>query len=141
MSKRKLSLLLVDDNIPFVNRMVSLLSEVEDICDFHTAHNYDEAIFLLDKETDLVLLDIQMPGKNGMNILKQIKNSANNCEVVMLTNSTGDYYREQCRKLGVLFFLDKTNEFELVPGMIKEFAFQNNYKIGNYPDNTTRIPN
>ena len=141
MSKRKLSLLIVDDNIQFVKRMISLLSEVDDICDLHTAHNYDEAFFQLDKETDLVLLDIQMPGKNGMNILKQIKDSSNNCEVVMLTNSTGDYYREQCQKLGALFFLDKTNDFELVPDMIKEFAIRNIYKIDNCPEKTTRIPN
>jgi len=88
------------------------------------------------KKPDLALLDIQLPGKNGMDLLKGIKDSTKECEVVMLTNSAGEYYREQCRKLGALRFFDKTNDFELVPAMIKDFAIQNNNKTGVAPKNS-----
>ena len=126
MKKKKLSILIVDDNVHFVERMISLLHEVDGISTIHTAHNYDEAFLLLDQKPDLALLDIQLPGKNGMDLLKRIKGSVNDCEVIMLSNCAGEYYREQCKKLGALRFFDKTNDFELVPALINEYAVQTN---------------
>jgi two-component system chemotaxis response regulator CheY len=119
MIKRKLSILIVDDNINFVTRLVSLLHDTENISSINMAHSYEEAAALLTGEPDLVLLDINLPGKNGMSLLKKIKESENNCEVIMMTNYTGEYYRRQCKKMGALFFLDKTNDFEQVPDIIK----------------------
>jgi DNA-binding NarL/FixJ family response regulator len=127
MKRKKLSVLIVDDNIGFVRRMTALLNEVDDISAIHTAHNYDEAFEMLDKKPDFTLLDIHLPGKNGMDILKRLKSSAKDCEVIMLTNTTDEYYREQCKKLGASFFFDKTNDFEKVPIKIKEFAMQGNW--------------
>ena len=114
--------MIVDDNENFVRRMVSLLNDVKQIRVIHTAHSYDEARLLLDKKPDLALVDIHLRGKNGMHLLKSIKDDGKGCEVFMVTNTTGDYYREQCKKLGALRFFDKTNDFDLVPGMIKDFA-------------------
>jgi len=129
MKNQKLSILLVDDNVHFIRRMISILKEVEDVSFIHTAHHSEEAIGLLDKKPDLVFLDIAMPGKNGMDLLKRIKASGKDCEVIMLSNSAGEYYREQCKKLGALHFLDKTNEFEQVPSVIRDFAIQNIHKL------------
>jgi DNA-binding NarL/FixJ family response regulator len=120
--KEKLSILIVDDNIHFVRRMIGILDEVKDISFIHTAHHYEEAFGLLEKKPDLVLLDINLAGKNGINLLKKIKGSKKACEVIMLTNHVSDYYRDECMRLGAMQFLDKTNEFELVPGMIRDFA-------------------
>jgi DNA-binding NarL/FixJ family response regulator len=120
----KISLLIVDDNVSFVGRMISFLKEVDAVGVIHAAYNYDEAYELLDQKPNLVLLDIQMPGKNGMKLLKQIKDSTANCGVIMLTNNTNEYYRHQCKKLGASHFLDKTNEFELVPGIINDLSIR-----------------
>lgn len=106
--------------------MISMLSEVADMLQIHTAHHSDEAFGLLDRRPDLVLLDINMPGKNGMDLLKRIKSTVKSCEVVMVSNYAGEYYRETCKKLGALQFLDKTNDFELVPSLVKNFAIKNN---------------
>jgi len=126
MKKQKLSILLVDDNIHFIRRMISILKEVDDISHIHTAHHSEEAMGLLDKKPDLVFLDIAMPGKNGMDLLKRIKASGRNCEVIMLSNNAGEFYRQRCKKLGALHFLDKTNEFELVPSVIRQYANKTN---------------
>lgn len=116
--------MIVDDNINFVSRMISLLNDLDNINVIYTAYDYHEAVRLLGAKPDLILLDISMPGKNGMSVLRTIKDSAEECEVIMLTNHSGEYYRQQCKKLGARHFLDKTNDFELVPGMIKDFAVQ-----------------
>jgi YesN/AraC family two-component response regulator len=128
--KEKLSILLIDDNAHFTKRMVSILNEeVDDISFIHTANHAEEALGLLDKQPDLVFLDINMPGKNGLDLLKRIKSTTKNCEVVMLSNHSEQYYREQCRKLGAFHFLDKTIEFEQVPSVIKNFAARNGHKL------------
>lgn len=109
--------------------MQSLLREIEGVGPIHTAFNYDEAFLLLEEEPDLVLLDIKLPDQNGMNLLKQIKDSEGKSEVVMLTNYVGEPYRRECRELGALHFFDKTNEFDKIPDMVKEFTVRNNSRL------------
>lgn len=56
-----------------MDRMISLLEEVTTNKRISTASNYEEARRLLSGEQqDIVLLDINMPGKNGIELLKFI---------------------------------------------------------------------
>lgn len=121
MTKRKLSILIVDDNVNFITRMISLINEAGASSIIHSANSYDEATLMLTDKTDLVLLDINLPGRNGLSLLKKIKEQSRNCEVIMVSNHTGDYYRQQCKKLGAWLFLDKTNDFDLIPAIVKKF--------------------
>ncbi|MEO7924235.1 MAG: response regulator [Chitinophagaceae bacterium] len=117
--KEKKTILIVDDNLNFVDRMISLLQEVINVGEIHTAVDYDEARRLLaQEEPDIVLLDINLPGKNGIELLKMIKKNSSDCEVIMITNHADDYYRQQCYEQGAKYFLDKSNDFLLVAGII-----------------------
>ena len=65
---KKQTILIVDDNLNFVDRMIGLLREVTNVGDIHTAADYEEARRLLAEEKpDAVLLDINLPGKNASN--------------------------------------------------------------------------
>jgi CheY-like chemotaxis protein len=114
-------LLIVDDNVNFISRMIGLLENVvadKEIC---VANNFDEAIsFFEDTDPDIILLDINMPGKNGMDLLKYMKQKKMHAQVIMLTNHAEDYYKQQCLELGAKLFLDKSHDFGLVPGVIKK---------------------
>ena len=126
--KKELTILIVDDNKNFVDRMISLLEEVTTNKRISTASNYEEARRLLSGEQqDIVLLDINMPGKNGIELLKFIMQKNNQSEVIMITNHADTYYKEQCTELGAKYFLDKSKDFALVPGIVKEF-FLKKYK-------------
>lgn len=117
-------ILIVDDNMNFVDRMIGLLEEVANISYVHVATDYEEARRLLIQENpDVVLLDINLPGKNGIEILKLIKQNKAECEVIMITNHADDYYRQQCHDLGAKYFLDKSNDFALVPELISQRGF------------------
>ena len=114
-------ILIVDDNMNFVDRMVGLLEEVDGLGAIHVASDFDEARRILaDEDPDIVLLDINLPGKNGIELLKLIKKNSAVCEVIMITNHADDYYRDQCYELGATHFLDKSNDFALVPGIIRQ---------------------
>lgn len=118
------TVLIVDDNMNFVDRMIGLLDEttIENII---VASDYDEARKVLaHEEPNIALLDINLPGKNGIELLKLIRSSNKPCEVIMITNHADDYYRQQCFDLGAKHFLDKSNDFAQVPGIIRNYAIQ-----------------
>ena len=120
--QNKFVILIVDDNTNFVNRMVGLLSDTQHHWEIKTATNYDQALqLMLSSDPNVFLLDINLPGKNGIEILRYIKRSGNSGEVIMITNHADEYYKEQCRQLGATYFLDKSYDFALIPGIIYEF--------------------
>jgi len=125
MSNKNFSILIVDDNSGFVARMRGILDELETFITIHSAGNFDEAYQILAEEKpDLVLLDIRLPGKSGMNLLQLIKKSEAKCRVIMNSNYSNDHYRQQCKDLGAAYFLDKTNDFEIVPELVRQLAME-----------------
>jgi DNA-binding NarL/FixJ family response regulator len=121
MQAKKLSILIVDDNSYYTKRMTDILKELDNISTVNTAGNFDEAFTMLDtKDHDMVLLDIKLPGGSGMDLLKKIKQSDKDCEVIMVSNCTDEFYKKQCKKLGASYFIDKTKDFEMVPVLLRE---------------------
>ena len=114
-------ILIVDDNLNFVDRMIGLLNEVAGVGEIMVASDFDEARRVLAEENpNVVLLDINLPGKNGIELLLLIKKNKEECELIMITNHADDYYRNQCYELGAAYFLDKSNDFAQVPNIIRQ---------------------
>jgi DNA-binding NarL/FixJ family response regulator len=107
--------LIVDDSEPIRERLAALLAESAQIQVVGQAGNSRdawEAVRFL--KPDIVILDIRMPGSNGIALLKQIKARYPEMTVIMLTNFDNTQYRRQCRLLGANYFLNKTMEFEKI---------------------------
>ena len=101
--------------------MISLLSELAVIGEIKVASNYEEGKRILETQMpDLVLLEIRIQGKSGIELLRFIKSSEQACQVMMVTNQVDDYYRNLCQKLGADYFFDKTNDFPVIPDVIRE---------------------
>ena len=68
----KIKLLLVDDEKDFIESLAERL-QLRDF-DVKTALNGDDAIKLVNEnEFDIIILDVKMPGKSGIDTLKEIK--------------------------------------------------------------------
>ncbi len=81
---RKPRLLLVDDEIPFVANLLKLLSHRG--YEVSTAHDGDSALRIVqEREFDVVILDQNMPGKDGITVLRELKKKQPHLEVVILT--------------------------------------------------------
>ncbi|MFZ0132212.1 MAG: response regulator transcription factor [Desulfobacterales bacterium] len=107
--------LIVDDAKQVRERLISLLSEYPEIRVVGQASNAKEALKALDHETpDTVILDIRLPGKNGIELLKEIKSAHRAVTVIMLTNYDFEHYRQQSLQLGADYFFNKTLELEKV---------------------------
>ncbi len=81
---KSIKVLIVDDEIRMC-RTLEILLQSEGGFKVDTAHNAIEALQKLEDTTDVVVTDISMPGRDGMSLLKEIKERAPNTRVVMMT--------------------------------------------------------
>ncbi len=113
-------ILIVDDNKKYVERLIDMLEEVADTSSITVAHNYDDAVQKIAFEKpSVVLLDMNMPGKSGFEVLRYIKSGRWECKIVMVTNHSNDSYRRLCKEAGADHFLDKSKEFDLIPSIVE----------------------
>ncbi|OBU11869.1 envelope stress response regulator transcription factor CpxR [Morganella psychrotolerans] len=105
-------ILLVDDD----RELTSLLKELLDMEGFNVviAHDGEQALTLIDDSIDLLLLDIMMPRKNGIETLKELRQNFQT-PVIMLTARGSDLDRVLGLELGADDYLPKPfNDRELV---------------------------
>jgi DNA-binding NarL/FixJ family response regulator len=112
-------LLIIDSSSFIIERLVAMLKEVKVIKKIFTATDYDTALDVLQKtKTDVILLDIQLPDKNGIHLLKHIVYHFPKIKVIVLSNLVSDYYQKLCKKEGACFFIDKSKDFDKIPEVI-----------------------
>ncbi|MBW1709271.1 MAG: response regulator [Deltaproteobacteria bacterium] len=101
-----LQLLLVDDEERFLETTQRLL-EKRDIRTY-TATNGLDALRLLDEyRIDVVILDVKMPGLDGVEVLRRIKQKKPLVEVIMLTGHASVESAVEGLKLGAFDYLMK----------------------------------
>jgi len=68
----------------------------------------DEALKIIEQEIpDLILLDIKMPKKNGIEVLEILRKSHPEIKIVMETSVYEDETKKQCLDLGAIDYLKK----------------------------------
>ncbi|HXG19181.1 MAG TPA: response regulator transcription factor, partial [Methylomirabilota bacterium] len=93
-----LRILLVDDSQTFLDAAIHALTVDPRIEVVGSALSGQEGVALVnEKQPDLVLMDIAMPGMNGMDATRRIKSQPNAPRVVMLTSYDIERYRSAAR--------------------------------------------
>jgi len=82
-----------------------------------TVEEASEAVRTL--RPDVVILDMQMPGGTGLDVLATMKRDQVSCVVIVLTNFAYPQYRKKCLASGANFFLDKSTEFDKVGDVLR----------------------
>ena len=82
---------------------------------------------------DVVILDIQMPGGSGLDVLQAIKEDRADTIVMILTNYPYPQYRQKCLEGGAAFFFDKSTEFEQVPAVFRQLIRESRIRSGLSP--------
>ena len=103
---RKAHLLLVDDNpntLASLSRAFRLAGHEATVCD-----NAARAVELLRTETfDLILSDVVMPGKSGLELLEDLKKAGVKTPIVLVSGQANIEMAVRATKLGALDFLEK----------------------------------
>lgn len=63
---------------------------------------------------DVVVLDLNLAGGSGLEVLQALRANRPTPKVMVLTNYSDRFYRRKCLGLGAEWFFDKTLEFERV---------------------------
>ena len=120
--QKKLKLLLVDDEIDFLKTIAERLR----LKDFEViaASTGEEAIASAENEFfDVAVVDFQMPGMDGTQVLKVLKDRHRYLEIIMLTGHATIDSAVESTKLGAFKYLEKPYDFEKLVEVIKE-AFE-----------------
>jgi DNA-binding NtrC family response regulator len=105
------NVLLVDDEKDFVEMLSLRLQETGERVT--PAYNGKECLETLEKKNiDVVILDIKMPGMDGIETLREIKRKHPLVEVIMLTGHGTTETAVQGMKLGAYDYLLKPADFE-----------------------------
>ena len=111
--------LLVDDEREFVHT----LSERLLLRDMGSAVAYDgeSALSLVrEDEPEVMILDLKMPGIDGIEVLRQVKETNPEIEVIILTGHGSEADREICMKLGAFAYLQKPVDIDLLSETLKK---------------------
>jgi DNA-binding NarL/FixJ family response regulator len=112
-------LLIIDSSLFLIERLVNMINEAKSIKQIFTASDYNTALSVLQKQkVDIVLLDIQLPEKNGIDLLKHIVYHFPQIKVIVISNLASEYYQKLCKAAGASNFIDKSKDFDKIPETI-----------------------
>jgi CheY-like chemotaxis protein len=110
--------LLVDDEREFVQT----LSERLQLRDMGSAVAYDgqSALELVNEdEPEVMIIDLKMPGIDGMEILRKVKATRPEIEVIVLTGHGSEADREKCMQLGAFAYMQKPVDIDQLSETLK----------------------
>jgi DNA-binding NarL/FixJ family response regulator len=120
-TSHNIKVLIVDDSPVVRERLATMLEELSGIEVVGQAKDVAGAIRTIQKlKPDVVILDIVIPGGNGVDVLKNIRHDKAGPMVIILTNYPYPEYRQKCLHAGANFFLDKTTEFDQIPALFEQ---------------------
>ena len=107
----KFKVLLVDDEEDFVNSLSERL-EMRDL-ESNVALNGKQALESMKAdEPGVMVLDLKMPGMDGMEVLRRVREAYPNVQVIILTGHGTDKDEEEAKKLGAFAYLQKPVEMD-----------------------------
>jgi len=126
-----MKLLIVEDSKLLVDRLKAILSENPDIEIVGTASGPQKALGLYESlKPEVVVLDIRLQGGTGWDALVALKKNPFPPTVIILTNFPSVFHRRKALRGGADHFLDKSQEFERLPGLLKELVSRGTAGLG-----------
>jgi DNA-binding NtrC family response regulator len=119
MKKEKLKILLVDDEKEFVESLSERL-ELRNL-EADVVYDGEQALDALKEgKHDVMVLDLRMPGIDGIEVLRQAKKRNPNVQVVVLTGHGTDKDEAMAKKLGAIAYLKKPVDIDHLIGALKK---------------------
>jgi DNA-binding NarL/FixJ family response regulator len=118
---KNISVLMLDNNERFLITAKNFLGEQNFIEEIYTTMNDADACRIAaEKQPDVILLDILMPGQNGINLIPSIREQSPTSKIIMLTLWDLNGYRDSALETGADDFVAKKHMAEtLVPAIKK----------------------
>jgi DNA-binding NarL/FixJ family response regulator len=100
--------LLVDDHPIFRQGLMRIISKIPDFVVSDEASNGEEALSkIINNEYDLMILDLSMPGRSGLDVIKEVKKIKPKLKILVLTIHPSNQYALRALKAGASGYLTK----------------------------------
>ncbi len=116
-------LLIADDNVEFRKRLAEIVRSIRGIEVIGDAGDVPGTIEAIRKmRPDMVILDFQMPGGNGLDVLAAVKHGRNAPMVIVLTIGSRSEYQARCNAAGAEYFFEKSSELYKMTSLLKKLS-------------------
>jgi len=114
---------LIDDSPKVIERLQEMIAPIPGVELVGYAADIPGALRVFrTKCPDVVVLDLHLPGGNGIQVLQTIKKEKPETVVIVLTNCAFPQYEKKCAEAGAHSFLDKSKDFGRVPRVIQALS-------------------
>jgi len=118
--KNNKKILIVDDNIDIVNFLSNFLERFN--IKVIKAKNANEALeFFSLNRPEIVLLDIQMPDRDGISVLKEILDISPKTKVFMLTAKSEEFLQKEAKEIGAIDYIIKPIDLAVLVKKIRRY--------------------
>jgi DNA-binding NarL/FixJ family response regulator len=106
-------ILIADDHAVVRRGLREILADALPDANFSEVGNGDEVMSHLGKSpTSLLVLDISMPGRSGMDVLRDVKHAYPRMPVIILSCQPEDQYAVRCLRAGAAAYINKESASE-----------------------------
>ena len=103
-------ILIADDHAVVRRGLKEILADALPAADFYEAGNGDEVLSQLEKSPmAMLVLDINMPGRSGMDVLRDVKHAYSRLPVIILSSHPEDQYAVRCLRAGAAAYINKNS--------------------------------
>ena len=115
----------VDDSDFVRERLIEMLSELEEVEIVGGTGDPRVALTTIRQiAPDAVILDIRLPGRSGVEVLRDLKKEEPSPVVIILTNYPYPQYRKECSEAGADYFLNKSSEFNKIAEVLRSLTMK-----------------
>ena len=115
---KNMKVLLVDDEEEFVKALAERL-KMRDLRSDTVLDGEEALSFVQDQEPDVMVLDLKMPGIDGMEVLRQVRKAYPNIQVIILTGHGTEKHEEEAKRLGAFDYLEKPVNLDVLVKKMK----------------------
>jgi len=122
-SRTDLRVLLVEDSPVICGLIADIVNGVPGVTVTESVGSESEALEAIGRlDLDVVILDLQLRKGTGFGVLRAMRDMPRRPIIVVLTNFAIGTYRETALALGAREFLDKSRDYDRLPGILSEIA-------------------
>lgn len=112
---------LVEDSPIIRERLRDMVMELDPGTTVHEAASPLAAIAgILEKQPELVVLDLQLEGGSGLDVLREVNEKLPASRIIVFSNHASQPYRKKCMAMGATGVFDKAQDFEMVRDIVRQ---------------------
>lgn len=106
------SALIVDDH-PVIRSAVKIVLQLEGYKRIYEASSGNEVLPMIrEHKPELVVLDLNIPSLDGLDVLARIQAGEVRCRIVVFTSQEPMFYQDRCMRAGAAAYVAKTNDLQ-----------------------------